>query len=73
MKSLVMLLFIVGVVMLTIGYQKELLSKAEVKERVEYRFIPRSIYEEQFGKQDLTRSFRDMFDYEDVYLNTPYL
>jgi hypothetical protein len=73
MKSLVILLFIIGVVMLSLGYQKELLSNAEIKERVEYRFIPRSIYEEQFGKQDLTRSFRDMFDYEDVYLNTPYL
>ena len=73
MKSLVILLFIIGVVMLTIGYQKELLNKAEVKERVEYRFIPRSIFEEQFGKPDLTRSFRDMFNYEDIYLNTPYL
>jgi hypothetical protein len=73
MKSLIILLFIIGIVMLSIGYQKELLANAEVKERVEYRFIPRSIYEEQFGKQDLTRSFRDMFNYEDVYLNTPYL
>lgn len=59
--------------MLSLGYQKEMLKNAEVKERVEYRFIPRSIYEEQFGKTDLTRSFRDMFDYEDVYLNQAYL
>lgn len=73
MKSFIILLFVVGVVMLTIGYQKEMLSKAEVKERVEYRFIPRSIYEEQFGKVDLTRSFRDMFEYQDVYLNSAYL
>lgn len=73
MKSVIILLFVIGVVMLSLGYQKELLSKTEVKERVEYRFIPRSIYEEQFGKVDLTQSFRDMFNYEDVYLNTPYL
>lgn len=73
MKSLIILLFVIGVVMLTIGYQKEMLNKAEVKERVEYRFIPRSIYEEQFGKVDLTRSFRDMFEYQDVYLNHTYM
>lgn len=73
MKSLIILLFVIGVVMLTIGYQKEMLNKAEVKERVEYRFIPRSIYEEQFGKVDLTRSFRDMFEYQDVYLNHAYM
>jgi hypothetical protein len=73
MKSLIILLFVVGIVMLTIGYQKEMLSKAEVKERVEYRFIPRSIYEEQFGKVELTRSFRDMFEYQDVYLNRAYM
>jgi hypothetical protein len=73
MKSIIILLFIIGVVMLTIGYQKDLLNKVEVKEKIEYRFIPRSIYEEQFGKTDLTRSFRDMFNYENIYLNTPYL
>ena len=68
-----MLFFVVGIVMLTIGYQKELLQNTKVAEKVEYRFIPQSIYEEQFGKVNLTRSFRDMFEYEDVYLNKPHL
>lgn len=73
MKGLIMLIFVAGIIMLSLGYQKELLGKAEIKERVEYRFIPQSIYEEQFGKLNLTRSFRDMFEYEDVYLNKPHM
>ena len=73
MKSIVMFIFVVGIVMLTIGYQKELLSNTEIKEKIEYRFIPQSIFEEQFGKPNLTRSFRDMFEYEDVYLNKAHL
>lgn len=73
MKSIVMLFFVAGIIMLTIGYQKQLLQNTKVAERVEYRFIPQSIYEEQFGKPNLTRSFTDMFNYEDVYLNRPHL
>lgn len=73
MKGLIMLIFVAGIIMLSLGYQKELLGNAEIKERVEYRFIPQSIYEEQFGKLNLTRSFRDMFEYEDVYLNKPHM
>lgn len=68
-----MLLFIMGVIMITTGYQKELLSNVDVKEKIEYRYIPTSIYEEQYGKLNLTRSFRDMFNYEDIYLNRAYL
>ena len=67
MKSIIILLFIIGVVMLTIGYQKDLLNKVEVKEKIEYRFIPRSIYEEQFGQVNLQQSFQDMFESHDVF------
>ena len=73
MKSIILFIFIVGIIMLTIGYQRELLTNTQVKEKIEYRFIPTSIYEEQFGKANLTRSFRDMFEYEDVYLNKAHL
>lgn len=55
--------------MLTIGYQKELIkNNANENKVIEYRFIPQSLYEEQFGKTNLQRSFKDMFNYNDNYI-----
>ena len=39
----------------------------ETKTVVEYRFIPRSIYEDQFGPAKLESSFQDMFEKQDVF------
>lgn len=69
MKSVILLLFIIGIIMITTGYQQELFNKQKlINNIVEYRFIPNSIYEQQFGKSDLTTSFKDMFNYQDVYI-----
>ena len=40
-----------------------------LKTVVEYRFIPRSIYEEQIQPINIQQSFKDMFEKEDVYLS----
>jgi hypothetical protein len=68
MKSLILFLMIVGIVMLALGYQKKLIANTEVKTVVEYRFIPRSIYDEQFSSVKLENTYTDMFDKEDVFL-----
>ena len=49
MQSLVLVLLVLGLIMMALGYQKKLLKNMETKTVVEYRFIPRSIYEDQFG------------------------
>lgn len=70
MKSIILLLMVIGIVMITIGYQKSLHEKMEnTKTVVEYRFIPRSLYEEQIQPVNLQQSFSDMFEKEDVYLS----
>ena len=47
MKSLAFFFLMLGIVFITIGYT-ELKFKNKYKEKIiEYRFIPRSIYEEQ--------------------------
>jgi len=69
MKSLVLLLLVISIVMMAIGYQKSLHEKMETRTVVEYRFIPRSLYEEQIQPVNLQQSFKDMFDKEDVYLS----
>ena len=53
--------------MMSLGYQKKLLTNMETKTVVEYRFIPRSIYEDQFENNKLESSFQDMFEKQDVF------
>ena len=67
MKSLVLVLLVIGLIMMALGYQKKILTNMETKTVVEYRFIPRSIYEDQFGPVKLEASFQDMFEKQDVF------
>tara|TARA_Y100001970_G_C13605614_1_gene542361 strand:+ start:346 stop:564 length:219 start_codon:yes stop_codon:yes gene_type:complete len=70
MKSIVLLLLVIGIVMISTGYQKSLYQNMEnLKTVIEYRFIPRSIYEEQIQPINIQQSFKDMFEKEDVYLS----
>jgi hypothetical protein len=67
MQSLVLVLLVLGVIMMALGYQKKLIQNMETKTIIEYRFIPRSIYEEQFGPIKLENTYQDMFEKEDVF------
>ena len=67
MQSLVLVLLVLGLIMMALGYQKKLLTNMETKTVVEYRFIPRSIYEDQFENNKLESSFQDMFEKPDVF------
>ena len=67
MKSLVLVLLVIGLILMALGYQKKLITNTETKTIVEYRFIPRSIYEDQFGPVKLESSFQDMFEKQDVF------
>lgn len=67
MKAIVLLLLVTGIVLTALGYQKKIIKNMETKTIVEYRFIPRSIYEEQFGQTNLEHSFQDMFETKDVF------
>ena len=61
MKSLSFLFFVFGIVFLTVGYMNMKMD-ANKETLVEYRFIPRSIYDEQFVPRNLKQSFSDMFE-----------
>ena len=52
---------------MALGYQKKLIQNMETKTVIEYRFIPRSIYEDQFSPVKLESSFQDMFEKQDVF------
>ena len=61
MKSLSFLIFVVGIVFTTIGYMEMKIENSN-KKLIEYRFIPRNVYDEQFNPQNLKQSFSDMFE-----------
>ena len=65
-----MLFFVIGIVMCSIGYQRKILTDTKTRTIVEYRYIPRSIYEEQLSPINLQSTFNDMFNKEDVFLKT---
>ncbi len=67
MQSLVLVLLVLGLIMMALGYQKKLIQNMETKTVIEYRFIPRSIYEDQFSPVKLESSFQDMFEKQDVF------
>lgn len=69
MKSLVLFLFVIGIVLLTTGYQKKMLKEnlTNTEKVVEYRFIPRSIYDDQLGSPTTTASFEDMFQRQNIF------
>lgn len=59
MRVVALSLLLMGIVFITIGYTK--MSFKCPNPRVEYRYIPRQVYEEQLYDQNLMGKFRDMF------------
>lgn len=67
MKSLLVFLVFVGMFLIIQGIYEEKIKIAEQNTRVEYKFIPRTYYEEQLAKSDLSNQMADMFNYNDPW------
>ena len=61
MKSIAFLIFTIGIVCIVVGYMEMKLNYTN-KPIIEYRFIPRNIYDEQFVPVNLKNNFSDMFE-----------
>ena len=57
-RTLSLALLLMGIVFITIGYTK---MSFECPEKIQYRYIPRKIYEEQIYDQDVMGQFKNMF------------
>jgi hypothetical protein len=62
MKSIIILLLFAGMFMIVHGIYEQKLKDAMKNKQIEYRFVPRSLYEEQLGDPDVSRKFASMFD-----------
>tara|TARA_Y100000389_G_C17315768_1_gene440359 strand:+ start:302 stop:541 length:240 start_codon:yes stop_codon:yes gene_type:complete len=58
-RVLALALLLSGIVFITIGYTK--MSFKCPPPRVEYRYIPRQIYEEQIYDNNVMKTFQNMF------------
>jgi len=63
MKSFAFLILVLGIVFTTIGYMElKFKNKISEKKSIEYRFIPRNIYEEQINPVNVKSHFNEMFE-----------
>jgi hypothetical protein len=67
MKSIVLLLMVIGIMMITVGYHQKIQNNFKIEKVVEYRYIPRSLFEEQVQPVNLQQSFYDMFKKDNVF------
>lgn len=72
MQSLVVLLLFVGIVMVMHGMYEERLAVAERTAKVEYRFVPRTLYEEQMESTSVSGKFKNMFQQESPWFDRRY-
>ena len=69
MKILILFLFLIGIILLVSGYLELFFSSKEMKNKIEYRFVPRNVYD-QIESNDLEEQFSFMFNANDVRNNT---
>ena len=70
MKAIILIIFIIGIIFITTGYQKNENNNQPTK--IEYRYIPRTFYEEQLNNVDLKKLYSDMFDKKSTWSTYPF-
>ena len=60
MKSLALFIFIIGVIYLVMGYTEMEMKSKKSKKEIEYRFVPRSVYDE-IGTIEVSDKYNDLF------------
>ena len=68
MKSIILLLLVLGVMMITTGYHQKMQDTFKQEKIIEYRYIPRSLFEEQIEPVNLQQSFSDMFRKDNIFI-----
>ena len=69
MKLIILFILLIGIILLVSGYLELYFKSKEIKTEVEYRFLPRSIYD-SIESNDLDDQFSYMFNANDVRNNT---
>ena len=67
MRAILLILLFVGALLVVDGIYEQRLQGFKDNVRVEYRFIPRTYYEEQLYHSDLDLKMKDMFQKDAPY------
>lgn len=68
MQALSFFFFMVGIIFITIGYVEHKAQGQSKENKIEYRFVPRSIYDEQIESINVTDVQSEMFaDIDPIY------
>lgn len=70
MRALSFFIFMIGVIMITMGYMDNKLQKKIQENKIEYRFVPKTLYDEQHEPSNISRIYSDMFSNEDPIFTT---
>ena len=66
MKSLALFLLIISIVFIVIGYMDIYLKSKYAQKKIEYRFIPRSVYDEIDTNMHVLDKYSDLFNSKDA-------
>lgn len=64
MKAVIFFVLFVGLILIIHGIYDQKYAQLKNNLRVEYRFIPRSFYEEQLANSTVSSTFKNMFNRE---------
>ena len=67
MNSIALLILIIGIIFIIVGYNKS--TEKCPSPKIEYRYIPRTFYDEQVSPVNVKDIFGDLFEGEDSWLN----
>lgn len=62
MKLLILLVFFFGIILVVHGIYQEKFQKIKDNKKIEYRFVPRSYYDEQIFSSQFSSKFSNIFD-----------
>lgn len=69
MRAILLFLFVIAVIFISIGY-KESRDNCPLP-KIEYRYVPRTFYEEQVSGNDVVKLYSDMFNEQDLWASYP--
>ena len=69
MKSLSFFFFMLGIIFITIGYMNNKCNQMTPEKQIEYRFVPRTLYDEQIENINVMNTYSDMFsDVDPIFI-----
>jgi hypothetical protein len=66
MKSIIILIFLIGISMVLVGYTRQYTFCPNP--RIEYRYIPRTFFDEQLSSGNVLKQFSSMFERQNPWI-----